>query len=105
MVNERGFYDKADFQKIKTLRRDTEETTDRLKDIITYLEGVYIGRGKRNNEIKEIEDYYNGITERRAGVIKLSKEATDIVEISRNTDTKAREKRNRENYTGRRKVG
>ena len=64
-----------------------------------------MGRGKRNKEFKEIEDYYNVITERRTEVIQLSKEATDIVEISRNTDTEAREKERRENYTGRRKVG
>ena len=50
-------------------------------------------KGKRSKELKEIEDYYTVIPERRAEVIKLSKEATDIVEINRNTDKEAREKR------------
>ena len=38
---ERGFYDEADFQKIKGLRKKhSRKKTDRLEEIITYLEGV-----------------------------------------------------------------
>ena len=39
-VKDRGFYDETEFQKIKHLRRDTEETNDRFKEIITFLENV-----------------------------------------------------------------
>ena len=74
-VKERGFYDEADLQKIKDLRKDTEEITYRLEGIITYLQGVYMGRGKRSKELKEIEDYYIVITQTRAEVIKLSRNA------------------------------
>ena len=49
-MKDRGFYDETDFQKIKDLRNDTEETTDRFEEIITYLEGVYIDYCKRNGE-------------------------------------------------------
>ena len=56
-VKKRGFYNEADFQKIKDLRKDKEETTERLEEIITCLEGVYMGRGNRSKELKEIEDY------------------------------------------------
>ena len=50
-MKERGFYDEADLQKIKDLRKDTEETTDRLEQILTYLEGVTWaeGRGVRSS--------------------------------------------------------
>ena len=91
-VKERGYYDEADIQVVKNLRRDTEETTDRLEEIIRYLEGVYIGREKTNKELKDIEDYFNVNKERRANLIKLSKEATDIVEVNRNKDKEDREK-------------
>ena len=57
-VKEGGFCDEADFQVIKTLRRYTEETPDRLEDIITFLEGVYMGRGKNTKELKDIGDYF-----------------------------------------------
>ena len=39
-VKERGFYDKADIQMVKNLRRDKRETTDRMKEIIKMLEGA-----------------------------------------------------------------
>ena len=42
-VKERGCYNETNFKKIKDLRKDTEETTDRLEEILTVLEGVYIG--------------------------------------------------------------
>ena len=53
---------------VQNLRRDTEETTDRM-------EGVYIGKKKKTNELKDIEDYLIVIKERGSEVIKLSKEA------------------------------
>ena len=52
-VKDRGFYDETDFQKIKDLRRDTEETTDRFKKIITFLESVYTGKGKKKEKESE----------------------------------------------------
>ena len=39
-VKERGFYDKADIQMVKNLRRDKGETTDRMKEIIKMLKGA-----------------------------------------------------------------
>ena len=54
-VKERGCYNETNFQKIKDLRKDTEETTDRLEEILTVLEGVYIG-GSRVKETKELKD-------------------------------------------------
>ena len=42
-------------KKNKDLRKDTEETTDRLEEILTVLEGVYIG-GSRVKETKELKD-------------------------------------------------
>ena len=48
-VKEKCFYYEADFQKIEDLRKDTEETTDRLEEIIIYLEGVYMGRGAQGD--------------------------------------------------------
>ena len=45
-VKERCFYDEADLQRIKDPRKDTKETIDRLEEIITFLEGVYIGGEK-----------------------------------------------------------
>ena len=47
---DRGFFDEHDFQKIKDLRRDTEETTTRFKEIITFLDAVYSGKGKKEGE-------------------------------------------------------
>ena len=52
-VKDRGFYDETDLQKIKDLRRDTEETTDRFKEIITFLESVYTGKGKKKEKESE----------------------------------------------------
>ena len=101
-MKERGFYNVADFQNIKDLRKDTEETTDKLEEIITYMEGVYISKGKRNKEPKEIDDYYIEITQRRADVIKLSKEATDTVEPNINADKARKEREGGERDTGRR---
>ena len=101
-MKERSFYDEADFQKIKTLRKDTEETSDRLEEIITHLEGVYMRKGKRSKELKAIKDYYIIITERRAEVIRLSKEATKVVETSRNAVKEAKDRERREDNSGRR---
>ena len=45
-MKNRGFYDEVNFQKIKDLRKDTEETIDRFEEIITFLEDVYTGCSK-----------------------------------------------------------
>ena len=86
-VKNRGFYDEAKFHKIKDLTKGTEETTDRFVEIITIVEGVYTGysKEKKKKELKEIDDCFEAITERRETVIKMSKDATTVVETSRNT--------------------
>ena len=53
-------------------------------------------------ELKEIKDYYIVITERRVDVIKWSKEATDIVEISRNTVKESKDRERRKGNSGKR---
>ena len=85
-MKNRGFYDEAKFHKIKDLRKGTEETTDRFVEIITIVEGVYTGysKAKKKKEIKEIDDCFKAITERRETVIKMSKDATTVIEMSRN---------------------
>ena len=84
-MKDRGLIDEDDFQKIKDLRRDTEETTNRFEEIITFLEGVYSPKGKKKEkELEDIDKCFEVITERRDTVIKLSKEATTVVEVNRN---------------------
>ena len=97
-MKEGGSYHKTDLQKIKGLRKDTEETADKLEEIITYLEDFYMGRRKRSKELKEIEDYYTVITEKRDEVIKPA----DTVKVNRNTDKATKERERRENNTGKR---
>ena len=57
---------------MKGLRKDTEETTDRFVEIITILESVYTGylKEKKKKEMKEINDCFEDITERRETVKK-----------------------------------
>ena len=78
-VKDRGLYDETD------LRRDTEETTDRCKEIITLLESVYTGKGKKKEKEWEEKDYcFVFITKRRDTVIKMVKVANTVVETIRN---------------------
>ena len=60
-MKERGFSDESDIEMFKNLRRDTDETSDRMEEIITIIEGIYIGKGKKTKELKNIEDYLNMI--------------------------------------------
>ena len=53
---------------------ETEETTDNMEEIITMFEG------KKTKKLKDIEDFFNVIKDSRAGIIRLSKEATAAVE-------------------------
>ena len=83
-VKDKGLFDEDDFQKIKDLRRDTKKTTTRFDEIITFLEGVYSGKGKKKEkEMEEIDKYFVVIIERRNTVIRMVKEATTVVETSR----------------------
>ena len=59
-----------------------------------------MGRRKRSNELKKIEDYYTVITERRDEVIKPA----DTVKVNRNTDKATKERERRENNTGKREA-
>ena len=100
-VKDRGFFYEYDIQKIKDPQRDTEETTTRFEEIITFLEGVYSGKErKKEKELEDIVKCFEVITERRDTVIKMVKEATTGVETSRNAteEAKAKVKENNLNY-------
>ena len=57
----RTYYDEEDFKKVKDLKKETDEYTDKYEEIITYSESCYAGKpGKKKKEIKEIVKKLSG---------------------------------------------
>ena len=99
----RTYYDEEDFKKVKDLKMETDEITDKFEKIITYLESCYAGKpGKKENKIKDIVKNYQEITERRDSVRTKVKEANGAIEAARNEEAvRRREEITKRNGEGR----
>ena len=91
-VKGRGFYDEADFQKIKDLgeKQNKPLTCLRRSSYFWRASTQTAQKEKKAKALKEIYECFEEIKERRDTLIKMVKEATIVVETSRNAAEEAR---------------
>ena len=75
-ILERTYYEKEDSNHVKEMKKETEACTSKYEEAITWLDSVYSGeRGnKRKVELKDIEDNYKVIEDRRDAVRMIAKD-------------------------------
>ena len=68
------------------MKKDTEACTSKYEKAITWLDSVYSAeRGNKNKgEIKDIEDNYKVLEERRDSVRRIAKEVNAKIEERKN---------------------
>ena len=87
---DRGYYDEDAFKNVKDLKKDTDDITDKYKDIITNLDRVYVSKlAKKDKEIKEVDNF----TEISKGE---TQEANEADEVARNNEQVKKNKEKKE---------
>ena len=84
-INGKDFYDPEEIQKVKDVRKDSDEITDSVEEILTALEGIYRGKAQKK-ELKEFEEYMVTIIERRSQTVTLFKDTIVSMEVKRNKE-------------------
>ena len=78
---DKDHYEEDDFKKLKEIKRDTEITTDKYEEALTYLDSAYSAKAtKFAKELKEVTENFGEIERRRDLVRVKVKEATEHIE-------------------------
>ena len=75
------------FKLVKKLKKETQYSTDKYKEVITYLDSCYSGqKEKRVTRLKEMAKNFTEIQERIDSVRKKAKDANTVIEEKRNAE-------------------
>ena len=80
------YHEEEDSNMFKEKKKETETCTNKYEESICWLDSVYSAekRTKRNKELKDIEDNYKVLEERRDSVRRLVKEVNAKIEDRKN---------------------
>ena len=86
-IIEKTYYDEEYFKLVKKLKKETQYSTDKYKEVITYLDSCYSGqKEKRVTRLKEMAKNFTEIKERIDSVRKKAKDANTVIEEKRNAE-------------------
>ena len=88
-ILERTYHEEEDSNMVKEKKKETETCTTKYEESICWLDSVYSAeRGnKRKGELKDIEDTYKVLEERRDSVRRIVKEVNAKIEERKNEET------------------
>ena len=85
-ILERTYHEEEDSNMVKEKKKETETCTNKYEEAICWLDSVYSAEKgtNRKGELKDIEDNYKVLEERRDSVRRLVKEVNAKIEDRKN---------------------
>ena len=85
---DRTYYEEGDSNIVKEKKKETDTFTDKYEEAICWLESSYSGEkgAKRTKELKDIDENYKVLEERRDSVRRLVKEVNAKIDDWKNNE-------------------